>query len=94
MVNLHTAANFLRNRPRPILVAGLIAMVGALFLFGGTAAVSIGVIVIAMQAAIAPRIARYHRHPQRRPRNRSNAAPSTKTPRPGSATAASSRSPV
>lgn len=52
MVNLHTAANFLRNRPRPILVAGLIAMVGALFLFGGTAAVSIGVIVIAMQAAI------------------------------------------
>lgn len=52
MDQLHFAAEFLRNRPRPVLLAGLLVMAGMLFLFGGTAAVSAGVIFITMQAAV------------------------------------------
>jgi len=49
---LHRAAEFLRNRPGPLLLAGFLLISGTLFVLGGTAAVVVGLLFFCAQAAV------------------------------------------
>jgi len=49
---LHRAAEFLRNRTGPLLLAGFLLITGALFVLGGTAAVVVSILFVSAQAAV------------------------------------------